>query len=63
MTSDEEKLGHVVSQTRLQRIEELENLLERAWALIAQATHMVDDSYPNWHRNAEQFLVDSRQGQ
>lgn len=75
MTSDEERLGHVVFQTRLQQIEELEAEVRKltetiarlkdafglAYALVAQASHMVDDSYPNWHHNAERFLNDHRE--
>lgn len=38
--------------------EELRDLVVRAHALVAQASHMVDDDRPNWHRHAESFLGD-----
>ena len=36
--------------------EELRATLIRAYALLSQASHMVDDSYSNWHRHAQAFL-------
>lgn len=64
MKSDEELLG-AMFDARLKKIERLEDevrelrvLVTRAHALVARASHIVDDSYPNWHRNAESFLGD-----
>ena len=59
VNSDEELLGKMFD-ARLKEIEELKDQLTRATALLSQATHMVDDSYPNWHRNVEFFLINAR---
>lgn len=37
---------------------QLKELLRRAYGLVAQASHKVDATHPNWHRNAEAFLRD-----
>lgn len=39
-------------------VRQLRDLVVRAHALVAQASHMVDDARPNWHRHAESFLGD-----